>query len=175
MFSYEFPLTNLFVDELFRSHKHRSLASGMEEEDVYTLDHNLTLKVVKRLITVMLHWNSFRDEIIRFVDYIFAQTKTPEEFSSKLQNKMATDSFWDTAANAKMKDGVWKPKKVKAGSRIRRKKKGSRISTLERRNTPSAGKIETPKKDTESKAPKEQQVVSPRNRMKDRISQWEGQ
>merc|ERR1711879_198143 len=101
---------------------------------------------------------------IRFADFIFAQTKTPDEFSKKLKGKMASDSFWDSAASAKVKDGVWKPKKLK-GSRLRRKKKGSRIGTLEKRATV------TPKKDGTESGPTSPRSASP---MKDRISQWEG-
>merc|ERR1712137_68996 len=165
----------LFWDELFRTHKHRS---GMEEDDVYTLDHDLTLKVITSLITVMLHWNSFRDEIVRFVDSILQQTKTPEEFSQKLTKKMAADSFWESAANAKMKDGVWKPKKVKGGSRLRRKKKGSRIAEKKGSRLADKKEKETPPVKSEPRANPSPRKVAPAaeratSPIKDRISKWE--
>lgn len=123
----------------------------------------------------MLHWKNFRDEIIRLVDSVFLQTKTPDDLVARLKSKFGSDSFWEKAATAKVKDGVWKPKKVK-GSRLRRKKKGgSRVGTMDRKV--SATKVDAKKEPVRSEP---QTPTSPRTTqtptspgMKDRISQWE--
>jgi len=177
-----------FSDELFRKHK-----SASDEEDIYTLDHKLTISVLEDLIVVMLHWKSFRDEVIRFIDYILIQTKTPEEHTKLLRKQLQLDSFWNAAAQSEIKkSGTWNPKKPKGGSRIgsRRKKKEAnpkmdkRASSFEPYNS---RKVEIPKKKEKEikkepikEEPKKKEDRKPipstnerKSNMKDRISQWE--
>jgi len=172
----------LFWDELFASHKQRS---GMADDDIYQLDHKLTLQVVKNMVVVMTHWKNYREEIQRFINHIFKQTKTPDEVIQPFRELTAQDSFWNRAASSKIKHGTWNAKKLKREKKIgnSRKKKGSRIGlgraaseskVDDKAATPTTASLVSPRR-AESPAPASSAtpagMTSPR--MKERIAKWE--
>ena len=118
---------NKFSDELFELHKQR----GFGEEELYTLDHSLTTTALDDTITVMLKWQSSKEEITRFAYYIFSTTKTPEDSINVFLKQMVPDTFWDLNSrtgtpNSKKKTGS-RIAGRDSGSRREKKKTGSRI------------------------------------------------
>ena len=136
------------------------------------------MKVLQDMIVVMLHWGSYRDEVVRFTNHIFKQTKTPEEFVEVLLNKMTSDSFWTTASTSKVKKhGTWNPKKAKGGSRIAKKPKRNTEKVTSKSEHKKVSDIKFNAPEPKSITKKESTTVEapPRkSKISDRISQWEG-
>lgn len=105
------------IDELFKKHKQRSFQNGQsEDEDLYSMDHDLTVFVLELIANTMIHWNIHRDEITQFVINMCTQAKLPEDHASKMIGKMNNDSFWvldSSIHDKKKKKKVKLPKKKK--------------------------------------------------------------
>ena len=91
-------------DELFKKHKQRSLSnSESEDEDLYTMDHNLTVFILELISSTMIHWNVHKDQIYQFVVNMCMQTKLPESETSKMLAKMNNDNYWIIDPSSKLK------------------------------------------------------------------------